>query len=245
MFFKVRHGIRPILRAYNQLNANRQAGLRHERGFWDNWFRTKGLHWPEEHTRRLNPNAPLSAQLCSLLAHLPQEKVIILDIGAGPFTELGKQHPSKELTIVATDVLAQEYDALLQKYAIQPPVRTMYADAERLNDIFVENAFDLCVARNCVDHMEHPLQAIQQMLRVVKPECYVVLSHAENEAEARNYRGLHQWNFTVEHGNFMMKSASQCVNVSQAVQHAARVECRAENGWVEVVMRKLGTNQTR
>jgi ubiquinone/menaquinone biosynthesis C-methylase UbiE len=227
------------MRIYNQLTANRKAGLWHERRFWRRYFQTKGLAWPEEYARRLDPNTQLSEQLCALLAHIPKGKVLILDVGAGPFTELGKQHPSKKLTIVATDVLAREYDALLQRYNIQPPVRTMYANAERLDEIFVENAFDLCVARNCVDHMANPLQAILQMLRVVKKGCYVVLSHAENEADARNYRGLHQWNFTVVNGDFIMESRSQYINISQIIRPLGCLECHAENGWVDVLIRKV------
>lgn len=238
MFARVKSHILQVIRTYNQRTANRRAGLQYERNFWDDYFQTKGLAWPEEYARRLDSNTQLSEQLCSLLAHIPKEEVMILDVGAGPFTELGKLHPSKKLTIVATDVLAHDYDVLLRKYNIQPPVRTMYADAERLDEVFVENAFDLCVARNCVDHMKNPFQAILQMLRVVKKGCYIVLSHAENEADARNYRGLHQWNFTVVHGDFIMKSVSQTINVSKALQHLAYVESRAENGWVEVLIRK-------
>lgn len=241
MLFKTKQLAHGIMRLYNQMTTSRQKGLRHELGFWDDWFRTKGLAWTDEYARRLDPNTYISEHLHRFINHLANDNVSILDIGAGPLTTLGKKHPTKKLHIVATDVLAREYDALLQKYNIEPPVRTIYADAERLDETLAENTFDLCIAQNCVDHMQNPFQAIMKMLYVVKAGGYVVLSHAEKEAENQNYKGLHQWNFTTVNGDFIIKGKSQFMNISKEIACLGITECHVENGWIEVFIRKLET----
>jgi hypothetical protein len=100
---------------------------------------------------------------------LEVECVHILDVGSGPLTRLGKKHPSKQLVITVTDLLAYEYDRLLAEFEIEPLVRTVYADAERLVDQFGHNAYNIVHGDNCIDHTVNPLQAIEQMLAVSKP----------------------------------------------------------------------------
>ena len=59
-------------------------------------------------------------------------------------TGLGKKHPSKQLLITATELLAHEYDRLLAEFEIEPLVRTVYADAERLVDQFGHDQSGSC-----------------------------------------------------------------------------------------------------
>jgi SAM-dependent methyltransferase len=93
------------------------------------------------------------------------------------------------------DALADQYDAILDKYHIMPSVRTEKLEAEKIAQRFPANTFDLCFARNCLDHAYDPEDAILQMITVTKPGCYVLLEHFRNEAEENGYEGLHQWNF--------------------------------------------------
>lgn len=220
------------------VNKTWSSGLKEELEFWDEWFRTKGSIWPDEYKRRLDPLEPLSHYHRDFINHLPQDKVRILDVGAGPLTVLGKIHPSKELVIVATDALAREYDDLLSKHRIDPPVRTILAKAERLTRIFPENSFDLVYAQNSLDHSYDPLEATRQMIRVAKEGCYVVLDHIENEAENENYQGLHQWNFTVREGNFTIASRDIVIDISRELSSLGELVCSSENNWVRVHIRK-------
>ena len=224
--------LRWLSQLYNALFTTRASGIQQEVQFWDEWFRTKGLSWPEGYTRRFDPQLELSEYHRSFIDQLPQEDIKILDVGAGPLTLLGKTHPSKRITIVATDVLADQYAQLIQKYAVRPLTPTIFADVERLTEQFAINSFDFVNAQNCIDHTQHPLEAIKQMIAVVKPACYVALRHVENEAENANYVGLHKWNFTVRDGHLMLNSKLARVDVAHELAGIATVTCFKESNWV-------------
>lgn len=191
-----------------------KAGIKSEIQFWDNWFRTKGLRWPGAYRFRLDPNLPLQPRPAALLP--PQTEVHILDVGAGPLTVIGKKCEGKHINITAVDPLADEYDRILDKYHIQSIVRTQKLDAENITKKFPSNTFDLVFACNSIDHTYNPERAILQMIDVVKSGRYVLLEHAVNEAENRNYSSLHQWNFFLSaDGDFIIGSKSKKVNMTR------------------------------
>jgi len=232
-----------LLRPYFRVTASWSKGLADELRFWDGWLRTRGAdrYRPEEFARLLDPEEPLSAYHRSLIDPIVQSEVRILDVGAGPVTMLGKTHPTKQLVIVPVDVLANEFDALLAKYHIIPPVRTVFAEAEKLTERFSENSFDLVNARNSIDHTHDPLEAIKQMLRCVKENHIIAMDHVENEGKKNHYRGLHQWNFTIERGEFVVRGKGRVINVSRELASSGEVECSRRQDlatWVTVHVKK-------
>lgn len=211
-------------------------GKASEVNFWDEWFKTKGLSWPDQYKERMNPSQPFQANLKQFLPE--QQVVAVLDVGAGPLTLLGKKMPGKELLITAVDPLAAEYDVIIRKYGIAPPVRTQYALAERLSDVFPENTFDFVHICNALDHSYDPIAGIRQMIRVVKPGCCVFMSHALNEAENENYAGFHQWNFSVESDKFIIWNKHSRIDVNDEL--GANVDLNVfGNGGHTVVIRKV------
>lgn len=221
-----------------QAPADWKANLDNEQEFWERWFRTQGGEWPEDYRNRLIPDLPLGDYYRRFIEHLPQARVRILDVGAGPLTLLGKTHPTKRLEIVASDVLAPYYDTLLTKYQISPPVHTIYAEAERLTDVFAPDSFDLVHAQNSIDHTHDPLDAVRQMIAVARPGCYVLLAHYENEAKKEGYRGLHQWDFAVETGDFVIRGRAGACNVSRELAALGTFSARCVDGWVTVEILK-------
>lgn len=206
--------------------ANRSFALQDEIQFWRNWFVTSGLQWPQDFHERFNPDQPIQDHIVTYIDRLDSECIHILDVGSGPLTKLGKKHPSKQLVITATDLLAGEYDRLLAEFEIKPLVRTIYADAERLVDQFGQNAFDIVHGQNCIDHTVNPLQAIEQMLAVCKPGGFVVLYHAENEGQREMYRQLHQWDFICENSLFMIRDRrGRKTNVTKKLASLCEIEC--------------------
>ena len=189
-----------------------------EVNFWNRWFETKGLGYQEEsrseYELRLDPNLALEERLVNLL---PKNKdtVEILDVGSGPLTSLGKKHDGIKIKITAIDPLADEYDKLIDKYHITPPVRTIRVDAEKITTVFPENSFDFVYARNSIDHSYSPEKAILEMIKVARKGCYVLMSHRPNEAVMNNYTGFHQWNFSMEKGNLIISSKNESTNFSQ------------------------------
>jgi SAM-dependent methyltransferase len=178
-------------------------------------------------------------------ALLPAEKaeITILDVGAGPLTVLGKTAPGKKLMITAVDPLADEYDRLLAKYGTRPIVRTRRSAAERLTKHFPADSFDLCYARNCLDHAVDPVRAITQMVEAAKPGCHVLLEHHPNEAENNDYMGLHHWNFSMSgNGHFVIKSKKRITDMTETLVHCSDISCdelrEDDEDWLIVRMRK-------
>jgi hypothetical protein len=214
-------------------------GIDYEVGFWDQWIGTKGSRWPEDFKQRMDPNRPVAPEFVKMFDEIPANTVRVLDVGAGPLTCFGWVHPRKKILLEATDALAKEYDILLLKHGVVPPVRTMWAEAEKLTNHFAPGMFDLVHARNCIDHSAAPYAAICQMLALAKIGANVRLGHAENEAENENYSGFHQWNFTVAQGNFIIRGKEQTFNVTELLASVAKVDSQLENKWVTVNLCKL------
>jgi SAM-dependent methyltransferase len=213
--------------------------------FWDKIFNTKGLSWPEDYARRLNPDLPLQDNIRNLLPF--QSYVHILDVGAGPLTALGKRCSGIQLHITAVDALADIYDRILRRYGVEPPVRTQMVDAERLTSRFASSTFDLVYALNSIDHSYDPQRAILEMLSVVNPKCYVLLEHAINEGENMGYRGLHQWNFSSKDEEFIIRGKNSVVNITEKYSKLCSITCEISErdnsrggkiGWLVVKMRK-------
>lgn len=201
---------------------------------------TGGLQWPEDFRRRSNPDQLLQGHVKTYVDQLPMERVHILDVGAGPLTKLGKKHLSKQLVITATDVLANEYDRLLAELEIDPPIRTIYADVERLVEQFGPNAHDIVHGQNCIDHTANPLLAIEQMVAVSRPPGAVVLYHAENEGRTEQYRQLHQWDFTCQNGSFVIRDRrGRAIDVTERLSGFCEVECiRDDHGGILTGIRR-------
>lgn len=205
---------------------DRAIALKEEIQYWKRWFKTRGSGYPRDFDSRFNPSQPIQEHVATYIDRLEANCVRILDVGSGPLTKLGKKHPSKHLKITATDLLAEEYDRLLEELGIDPLLRTIYADAERLVERFGRDTYDIVHGQNCIDHTANPLRAIKQMLAVCKPEGFVVLFHAENEGEREQYRQLHQWNFNCRKGSFVIGDMSgRETNVTKSLAALGDVEC--------------------
>ena len=217
----------------------RKYGLTSEVVFWDKFLKSKGSIWPEEYLRRLAPDSLLQEHITSLLDVSIGSDVRILDVGAGPLTSLGKRWTGRQVTIVAVDPLAEQYDQLLAKYRIVPPVRTILAAAENLLTRFPHDSFDLVHARNSLDHGVNPMSAIKLMVSIAKPGHCVFLQHVVNEGKNENYYGLHQWNFYALNGEAFVSDNHEVYNITQLLKLVA--ECRCEittDNWINITLIK-------
>ena len=216
-------------------------GLTHEVGWWRRWITEGGRRWPDEFRARLDPETPLREILIeALLPSIAHDPVRILDVGAGPATSLGKVHPGRALRITAVDPLADEYAALWRDVGILPPVPTMRGTGERLVELFGRAAFDIAYARNALDHTIDPLAVVEQMLEVVDENGYVVLSHSRNEATKARYRGLHQWNISLDGDELVVSRPRRRINLSRELGGRAVLACGREGETVTCVISRSG-----
>ena len=244
--------------------------------FWDDWFRTKGLDWPEDYAFRIDPETEIQEYLRPFLScglrdagyELPStasrsggcmegkgegegtgtgEGVgmkLILDVGSGPLTVLGKRMDGVKLNIICADPLGYRYANLIQKYFGRAPVDFVLhtLEMEKLASHFTTYRFDLVHAQNCVDHSYDPVMAVCQMIMVCKPGGAVFLKHERNEAENEGYNGLHQWNFDCVDGKFVISGAGERTVMDDylnSVFDGLEMETKLEEGYVVTVIRKV------
>jgi SAM-dependent methyltransferase len=218
-----------------------RRGLNSELDFWYTFLATKGSR-SEGFQRRLDRASVVQdATVISKLDLLPpQDKPLrILDVGAGPVTNLGRIYKGKRLSIIAVDCLADRYNRILETFGIQPDVRTYQCESERLLELLLPNSFDLVFSRNAIDHGYDPMLSIFNMLEVVKQHGSVILKHGFNEAEKSDYSGLHQWNFATETGRLVLWKPGSKWDVAAELKNRAVVTSFMEEDWLISVCEKL------
>jgi SAM-dependent methyltransferase len=216
-----------------------QRGLSSELGFWERYFATGGLEWREKYRARLDPDTPVQERTVrDCLTKLGGTSIAVLDVGAGPCTVLGKVHEGRPLRITAVDPLAHAYSAMLERFHVSPPIRTLPGDGERLAELFASESFDLVYCRNALDHCYDPLLALTCMLEVVRRRGFVVLIHGIDEAETSRYRGLHQWNVCQRRGELIIWNQAITHDVSALLAGRAVIECHDEDGQLAAVLQR-------
>ena len=193
------------------------SDISHELNFWDYILESKGGEWPGDFQRRMDPDSQVDDFMRDKLPKSAQ----VLDVGAGPLTTVGKRRGEDRITITAVDPLARDYDRLLRKHGIVPPVKTILGFGEGLYEQFGSNRFDLVNAQNSVDHSDNPMQVILEMIAVTKPGGWVTLLHHRNEGERQGYRGMHSWNFNMVGDDLMLWKNGHVHNVTYKVKHVA------------------------
>jgi sugar transferase (PEP-CTERM/EpsH1 system associated) len=211
-----------------------------ESAFWEEYLARRADAFAIDFQLRCDPDLRLQSHITNFVAAPPDATVDILDVGAGPLTYLGKRWGHRTLRITAVDPLAEQYDRLLEKHGVEPLVHTQSGSAERLTDLFAVNRFDLVHARNCIDHCDDPVRAIQQMVAVVKPGGVVYMHHAVNEADTQHYSGFHQWNLYDRDGQLYVGNRNQAINITELLAPVADVYSQLHGGgvWMVNVIRK-------
>lgn len=152
--------------------------------------------------------------LVAYLKKYADERSIILDVGSGPFTTIGTGG-----NIVACDILADEYRAMMKEREIVPIVPVQKQNMESLT--YDDNSFDLVHCRNALDHTENIEAALKEMARVCKPWGRIHLRHYPNVAEKNNYNGSHYWNLCVFEGDCKIWKKDQELLLSDILPDAA------------------------
>ena len=211
------------------------SGIDQELKFWNDWFASKGDRWPEEYQRRLDPFREIDPWI---LGDIPDARAKVLDVGAGPMTNLGSVFQGRKIDITACDPLAHFYAGMAAKHGVDRPVETQVGFAEELSAFFDPGTFDVINCCNALDHSFEPVRGIEEMLIVAKPGGRIVLSHAINEAEHEQYRGLHQWNLNAKDGRFVIWNRSQRVDAMLEFEQYADIMVETKARWIVVTMSK-------
>ncbi|MCH7792237.1 MAG: methyltransferase domain-containing protein [Planctomycetes bacterium] len=221
------------------------AGLSGENEFWTRWLQGRGLTESEDYRRRIDATTEILEHLKPLIEAPVGSRVDVLDVGAGPLTAVGAVWPGCELRVTAVDPLAVQYNQSLDRLGIIPPVRTQFGEAEHLLDQFQPESFDLVYSRNALDHSYDPMLGVSNMFALARVGGVVRLEHSVNEGRNQRYRGLHQWNFDVQEGRFVIWNKAKHIYVDKVLPPQARITCEkhdpARSGmphWLNVTIMK-------
>jgi SAM-dependent methyltransferase len=118
--------------------------------------------------------------------------VRIADIGAGMFSSIGSIWPTAEVHIYASDILADDYNIILDSKNIKSCIPVEKQDMSSLT--YTNDFFDIIVCINALDHCFDPYKAILEMIRVCKIGGWIYLKHFIDNAEYERYSGFHAWN---------------------------------------------------
>lgn len=156
---------------------------------------------------------------------------VLLDHGAGPFTNLGKSFSCdyegappdvKGLTdrqVVAVDPLAPMYHGILTQGKVFNTLRTAYCPSEELTKCIGQNTVDFAVITNALDHSKAPLAAFVESLKTVRVGGISCVYTLLNEASSMGGAGFHQWDFKINESsewiieNFKSKAQHNVDNI--------------------------------
>jgi SAM-dependent methyltransferase len=226
-----------LLRLARPLWRIRRVALLSELVFWDRWL-AKRLDDPAL-AELLREDRPVPSGLVRLVEQAPPGKVRILEVGAGPIGAVGDRHPTREVEVVPTDILADEYNKVLRRRGLRPKNPTRRADMERLVEQFGAETFDVVVAANCIDHTGDAPRALEEMVGVLRPGGTVVMDHFEDEGAHQDYAGLHQWNLSAAEGRLVLWNEARRYDAAAALGASCEVRVTVADGNVHAEIRKL------
>ena len=220
-----------------------RIGIRDEVAFWDgyigkNYVLVNGVPASAEGRERSDPARPLQPEFVELIEHIPDHDLRILDVGSGPFSRMGRAMAGRRIELTAVDPLAEEYATICRKHGVSPPETVQLCQRERVAERFPRDHFHLVHANNCLDHSYDPVRAIDSMLEVLRPGCHMYLRHQVNVADSAGWVGLHQWNFRMEDGRFMITDRNSAVDMVEHLKGRATVRTHRDKLFMVNVIRK-------
>jgi glycosyltransferase involved in cell wall biosynthesis len=202
-------------------------GINDEVSWWQHWLSTEeGAKWKREVQ---DPRRALQDPLITdRIKSIAQDSISILDVGAGPVTNIGYTYPGKTVAITAIDPLAKHYRRILRSASISAPVTTVPCQGEQLLERYAAESFDFVYACNSLDHSYDPLLVIKNMLALTKKNGFVLFRHYKNEAKTGDYDGLHQWNFDIKSNDLIIWNEQREHNLREIIGAGFEIECRYE-----------------
>lgn len=222
------------------------TAYRHEVEWWQQHIAEDGGEAHDHVVEAANPNRPVAEYIAQ---YMKDASDTIIDVGAGPMTQVGHVLNGQPVHVTAIDPLANSYDKL--PFHRPRPVATRFGFGEKLSELFARNTFDIAHARNSLDHSIDPLKCIYEMINVTKPGGHIILHHCMAEGARTSYVGLHQWDLLAKDGHFFIANRDRdiVINVTKQVDYLAEQVAiatpaiyspmlRSDVVWVQAVFKK-------
>lgn len=195
-----------------------------------------------ERTTKLagDPVEPHRTRICEVFRRVYGDESLssvrlMLDHGAGPFTNLGKHFTCPrsssvdvDAQVIAVDPLAPYYNSILNEFKVHNTLRTAYCASEELAGCVGENVADFAIIINALDHSKNPLDSFVQSIRAIRIGGISCVYSVKNESSNQGASGFHQWNFDLDsQGHWLVtgtvERSSSLVNMNKAVSHIAKM----------------------
>jgi len=182
-----------------------EKGLEGEREFWRVLVEERG------YDDRYRIKRPVFTRVREMLPRRT-DGIEILDVGAGPISQIGTLLDDGEVKIIQVDVLDDYFRGIMQS----PSPHESYAlRGEDMKSHFGNRRFDLVYASNSVDHCEDPESVLGNIGKLTRGP--VFLEHLQNCATINGWNGLHQWNFDVQDDRVVLCSRTEQIDVAETV----------------------------
>lgn len=192
------------------------SSIREELDFWRRWLTED--QFKADRDSRFNHNGLGIPE--DLLTEIKSGDLHLLDVGSGPFSTLGRNHPRFNVELILADPLGDAYNSLIAELELANHSKIINVSAEELTTKFAHNSFDIVHSANALDHAYDPLLCIQNMLKICKPGGWVYIISVEDEGERQNYTGLHQWNFALVGDKVRLWNKSDSIMLHENLNYA-------------------------
>jgi hypothetical protein len=199
---------------------------------------------PQALLKQLNATDSLRRRIS---AFLPKgaETPTMLDIRTGPWSYWDCIYPHDLVKVVAFDPLVDGVGGLEGQDPIDKAIPPRRPRCEELLQQFSSAGFDLVFARDWVDRSDDPPRVILEMIRVVKPDCYVLMEH---RSDAPKHGSLRPWIFSVNSaGELIIRSHMSETNLSRKLANTCEVECElikdGGQNWLATRIHKNGSRR--
>lgn len=203
-------------------------GIYNEIFFWKNYMESGGGRFKRGFASVVEKNKKFLLE-DDLSFFGVRDKINFIDVGSGPFSRCGFVTEKAKLSCVSVDPLADIYTILKEKNHLENGVNLEFGFVELLDKKFSENTFDFVHMSNALDHSFNPILGIAQLLYICKIGGKVILRHNENEAEAEQYDGFHQWNLSARGERFIIWNLEEKYDIYELFGDYADIICKEDS----------------
>ncbi|HPX32934.1 MAG TPA: methyltransferase domain-containing protein [Erysipelotrichaceae bacterium] len=147
--------------------------MRNEKFFWDY---VSSIYDVFVYVINFKTHNNLKKQISSLFK--PNDFVLECACGTGMFTKMIASQGSKLIATDFSEKMVQKAEINCKAYK---NVHFKIADISKLE--FEDNSFDKVVAGNVIHLLEEPKKALEELIRVCKPRCKIIVTTYINEKE--------------------------------------------------------------
>lgn len=202
------------------------TSVAHELKFWSKFVHTQQFQtWlsPE-------PTPELDADVVQFIREKLRPDSRVLDVGAGVVSVLNGLVPQENL--IATDPLAELYKCIFDyEQARMKPCIDISGE-----ELMEEDVYDIVHVRNALDHAQNPVKVLQKMITACKPYGYIIVQGFENEADAEQHEGFHQYNISLS-GQWLTFNGSRYITDVKVISAITKQLPNGKN-WIVWIAQK-------